>query len=192
MTSDGSCAAALSGSGTDQELCGNDILTAGLDMSYTLVKGKKNGENVVLGFEKVSTPGVYRRGIDLTNFTEPKVDKSNTDLPGGYYTLFVNIGIKSQKVISFKTSGEVDVVYEDGKAISVNDETGDVVTVGEYKLQTSEMGGKMVPVYISNVTPGTESAGLEIFPDDAVGMPYTLQVTDAAGMATKIVKLYYM
>ena len=191
MTSDGSCAAALSGSGTDQELCGNDILTAGLDMSYTLVKGKKNGENVVLGFEKVSTPGVYRRGIDLTNFTEPKVDKSNTDLPGGYYTLFVNIGIKSQKVISFKTSGEVDVVYEDGKAISVNDETGDVVTVGEYKLQTSEMGGKMVPVYISNVTPGTESAGLEIFPDDAVGMPYTLQVTDAAGMATKIVKLYY-
>ena len=193
-TGDGSCAAALSGSGKDEELCGNDILTAGLDMSYTLVKGKKNGENVVVGFDKVSTPGVYRRGIDLSNFTEPKVDKSNTDLPGGYYTLFVNIEGKSQKVISFKTSGEVDVVYKDGKAISVNDETGDVVTVGEYKLQATAMGSsaehqEFVPVYISNVTTGDE--GLEIFPDDAVGMPYTLQVTDSLGQATKLVKLYY-
>ena len=189
-TSDGSCAAALSGSGKDEVLCNEAILNAGLDMSYTLVRGKKYGENVVLGFDKVTVPNIYRRGIDLTNFTQPKVDKSNTDLPGGYYTLFVTIEGKYQKVISFQTTGEVSVVYTDGKAISINEE-GDPVDRGEYKLLTSEMGGKMVPVYISNVATNPETGELQIFPDDAVGVGYTLQVTDSLGQATKFVKLYY-
>ena len=194
-TGDGSCAAALSGSGKDEELCNQAILDAGLAMSYTLVRGKKYGENVVLGFDKISTPGVYRRGIDLTNFTQPKVDKSNTDLPGGYYTLFVTIEGKYQKVISFQTTGEVNVVYQDGKAISIN-EDGDPVDRGEYKLQTSAMGSTaerqdIIPVYISNVAANPETGELQIFPDDAVGVGYTLQVTDSLGQPTKLVKLYY-
>ena len=177
-TGDGSCAAAAAGAGSGtQTYCGNEILQAGYVPSYTLVNGRKFGENVVTGFAGVSQPAVYKCGIDLTDLSLPKVDKSNVCLPGGFYTLFVTIDGKTQKVMSFKTTGEVDVLYRNGNAISVDDETGEVTQKGHYELQESAMGGEMVPVYISNVAPPTEGSAsdeLEVFPDDAVDMVYTL------------------
>lgn len=76
-------------------------------ISYTLVKGHSVTDSVVEGFEKVSTPGVYNGGIDLTDLAKPIVDKSKINLSGGYYTLFVTIDGKSKKVTSFRI-GEDD------------------------------------------------------------------------------------
>ena len=66
---------------------------------------------MVSDFEKVSTPGVYKGGIDLTNLSKPTVDKSKIVLPDGYYTLFVTIEGKSAKVMSFRSGSD------DGSAI---------------------------------------------------------------------------
>ena len=80
-------------------------------ISYTLVKGNSLTDSVVSDFEKVSTPGVYKGGIDLTNLSKPTVDKSKIVLPDGYYTLFVTIEGKSAKVMSFRSGAD------DGSAI---------------------------------------------------------------------------
>ncbi|OWV12245.1 hypothetical protein B7989_07915 [Fibrobacter sp. UWB5] len=187
VTSDGSCAAAMTGTEDGATYCGIEILESGRIPSYTLVNGKKITENVVPGFENVNVQGVYKCGIDLTNLVEPKVDKSSTCLPGGYYTLFVTIDGKSQKVMSFKTTGEVDVLYKNGNAISVDEETGDVVQKGKYNVETIAMGGEMIPIYVSNVAPGTDSDDLEIFPDDAAGMEYTLAYNNMMTVYRKVV-----
>ena len=175
---DGSCAAAMS-AGTSEKWCGPQLVQAmnegKITMSYTLVEGKKRDENIVAGFENVTTPGIYECGIDLTNFGDPVLNKSALCMrKGGYYTLFVNIDNKSKKVMSFQTSGEMSVVYKNGSAMSINTETGDVTKLGDYTPKMIEMGGKMVPVYISNVAPRSGSDSLDIFPDDAVNQPYAL------------------
>ena len=71
-------------------------------ISYTLVKGHSVTDSVVEGFDKVSTPGVYKGGFDLSNLSKPIVDKSKIEMPDGYYTLFVNIDGKAAKVMSFR------------------------------------------------------------------------------------------
>ena len=187
VTGDGSCAAAMTGTDEGATYCGIQILESGRIPAYTLVNGKKITENVVPGFESINVQGVYKCGIDLTNLVEPKVDKSSTCLPGGYYTLFVTIDGKSQKVMSFKTTGEVDVLYKNGNAISVDEETGDVVQKGKYTVETIAMGGDLIPIYVSNVAPGTESEDLEIFPDDAAGMEYTLAYNNLMTVFRKVV-----
>ncbi len=189
VTGDGSCAAAMEGSDEGATYCGIEIMQPPSNRvpSYTLVNGKKITENVVPGFENINVQGVYKCGIDLTNLVEPKVDKSATCLPGGYYTLFVTIDGKSQKVMSFKTTGEVDVLYKNGNAISVDEETGDVVQKGKYTVETIAMGGDLIPIYVSNVAPGTESEDLEIFPDDAAGMEYTLAYNNLMTVYRKVV-----
>jgi len=187
VTGDGSCAAAMEGSEDGATYCGIEILESGRIPAYTLVEGKKITEKIVPGFENINVQGVYKCGIDLTNLVEPKVDKSSTCLPGGYYTLFVTIDGKSQKVMSFKTTGEVDVLYKNGNAISVDEETGDVVQKGKYTVETIAMGGEMIPIYVSNVAPGTDSDDLEIFPDDAVGMEYTLTYSNMMNVFRKVI-----
>ncbi len=187
VTSDGSCAAAMTGTDEGATYCGVQILESGRIPAYTLVNGKKITENVVAGFKDVNVQGVYKCGIDLTNLTEPKLDKTKLCLPGGYYSLFVTIDGKSQKVMSFKTTGEVDVLYKNGNAISVDEETGDVVQKGKYTVETIAMGGDMLPIYVSNVAPGTESEELEIFPDDAAGMDYTLNYNNLMTIYKKVV-----
>ena len=175
---DGSCAAAMS-AGNSEKFCGPELVQAMKDgkitMSYTLVEGKKNGENVVAGLEHITTPRVYECGIDLTNFGDPVLNKSALCMrKGGYYTLFVNIDDKSRKVMSFQTSGEMSVVYKNGSAMSIDAESGDVTKLGDYTPKTIAMGGEMVPVYISNVAPRSGTDSLDIFPDDAVNQPYAL------------------
>jgi fibro-slime domain-containing protein len=77
-------------------------------ISYTLVRGHSVTDTVVEGFDKVSTPGVYKGGFDLTNLSQPKIDLSKvTTLPDGRYTLFVTIDGKSKKITSFRI-GEDD------------------------------------------------------------------------------------
>lgn len=84
-----------------------DTITPSI-ISYTLVNGSSVKDSAVADFEKVSTPGVYKGGIDLTNLSQPKIDLSKvTTLPDGRYTLFVTIDGKSKKVTSFRI-GEDD------------------------------------------------------------------------------------
>ena len=71
-------------------------------ISYTLVKGHSVTDSVVEGFDKISTPGVYKGGFDLSNLSKPIVDKSKIEMPDGYYTLFVNVDGKAAKVMSFR------------------------------------------------------------------------------------------
>ena len=188
-TGDGSCDAAAAGIGEKKTYCGDSLameIAAGrIKATYTLVSGKKNGENVVPGFDNVSTPGIYKGGIDLTNFGLPKIDKAKLTLAGGYYTLFVNIEGKSAKVLSFKASGEVDVIYKNGRSYVFDDETGTQTQTGVYNLQTTAMGGDYVPVYISNVASSEGSDELEIYPEDAVEMPYTLAYTSPMSLFEK-------
>ena len=71
-------------------------------VSYTLVKGRSVTDSVVEGFDKISTPGVYKGGFDLSNLSKPIVDKSKIEMPDGYYTLFVTVDGKAAKVMSFR------------------------------------------------------------------------------------------
>ena len=172
QSGDGSCASALTGESEDVKYCGAEISTAGLPITYTLVQGNTPNSPAVPGFENVSTPGVYKCGVDLTVPTAPKVDKDKMCLGGGRYTLFVNIDGKSKKVATFRMSGEVDVVYANGVAKDTN---GVEIPNGKYTLIKSAMAGQMVPVYVSSVAPGEGATSeLEIFPEDAKGVEYTL------------------
>ena len=182
---DGSCEAAAMGADETKVYCGAEIVNEGLAISYTLVQGGKITDPAVAmpelaasgitKFENVSLPGVYKGGIDLRNLAAPLIDKSKVSLGAGRYTLFVTIDGKSKKVASFRPSGEVDVVYADGEAVEINDDTGDVKKLGKYKAVKSAMGGEYVPVYVSNVGEA-ENPGepLVIQPIDARGMKYTL------------------
>ena len=192
---DGSCAAAASGTSETKTYCGTEISAAGLPISYTLVQGGKITDPAVTMpekasagitvFQNVSTPDIYKCGIDLRVPTAPVIDKSKVCLGAGRYTLFVTIDGKSKKVASFRPSGEVDVVYADGEAVEINDDTGDVKKLGKYKVTKSAMGGEFVPVYVSNVGEA-ENPGdpLVIQPIDAKGMQYTLSAS------SNLMKLY--
>ena len=192
---DGSCAAAASGTSETKTYCGTEISAAGLPISYTLVQGGKITDPAVTMpekasagitvFQNVSTPDIYKCGIDLRVPTAPVIDKSKVCLGAGRYTLFVTIDGKSKKVASFRPSGEVDVVYADGEAVEINDDTGDVKKLGKYKVTKSAMGGEFVPVYVSNVGEA-ENPGdpLVIQPVDAKGMQYTLSAS------SNLMKLY--
>ena len=169
---DGSCAAAMTGDDKEETYCGDQITNAGLNISYTLVNGNLVSSEPVPGFENVSTPGVYKCGVDLTSLTAPKVDKDKMCLGGGRYTLFVNIDGKSKKVATFRMSGEVDVIYANGVAKDTN---GVDIPNGKYNLQTTAMAGEYIPIYVSSVAPGEgNTKGVEIFPQDAIGVEYTL------------------
>ena len=179
---DGSCAAAMTGDDREETYCGDQIANANLGISYTLVQGNTITSPAVAGFEAVSTPGVYKCGVDLTSLTNPKVDKSKMCLGGGRYTLFMNIDGKSKKVATFRISGEVDVVYANGVAIDTN---GVSIPGGKYTLKTSAMAGEFIPVYVSSVAAGEGSVkSVEIFPQDAIGVEYTLTYD-------KLLVLYY-
>ena len=179
---DGSCAAAMSGEQKEETYCGEQITNANLGISYTLVNGNLASSTPVPGFEAVSTPGVYKCGVDLTSLTNPKVDKSKMCLGGGRYTLFVNIDGKSKKVATFRMSGEVDVVYANGVAKDTN---GVAIANGKYTLKTTAMAGEYIPVYVSSVAAGEGNVKeVEIFPEDAKGVEYTLTYD-------KVLELYY-
>ncbi|MBR4679548.1 MAG: fibro-slime domain-containing protein [Fibrobacter sp.] len=180
---DGSCAAAMTGDQKEETYCGDKMISEGnLNISYTLVNGNLPSSEPVPGFENVSTPGVYKCGVDLTSITAPKVDKDKMCLGGGRYTLFVNIDGKSKKVATFRMSGEVDVIYANGVAKDTN---GVDIPGGKYNLQTTAMAGEYIPVYVSSVAPGEgNTKGVEIFPQDAAGVEYTLSYD-------KVLELYY-
>ena len=182
---DGSCEAAAKGQSETQVFCGAQIVDAGLPISYTLVQGSKITDPVVAmpelaasgitKFENISAPGIYKGGIDLRNLAAPSVDVTKVNLGAGSYTLFVTIDGKSRKVRNFRPSGEVDVVYADGEAVDINEDTGEIKKLGKYKAVKSAMGGEFVPVYVSNVGEA-ENPGqpLVIQPIDAKGMKYSL------------------
>ena len=167
---DGSCVAALSKIAEVDSVCDEKIPELGINISYTLVQGGTYYDSpIVAGFDNVTTPGVYKCGIDLTNIASPKINASNVCLNGGRYTLFVNIEGKVQKVQSFRVTGDVDVVYEPAVVKNVDGTLG-----AQYVPQTSAMGGTLVPVYVSAVDkPDTKSA-LEVLPDEARNISYTL------------------
>ena len=183
QTGDGSCASTMTGETEEVQLCGAEISSAGLPISYTLVQGNTISSPAVPGFENVSEPGVYKCGVDLTVPTAPKVDKSKMCLGGGRYTLFVNISGKTKKVATFRMSGDVDVVYANGVAL---DTTGKEIPGGRYTLQTSSIAGQTVPVYISSVAAGEgATTDVEIYPEDAKGVQYTLSFDDAMTVCHK-------
>lgn len=87
-------------------------------ISYTLVNGSSVKDSAVADFEKVSTPGVYKGGIDLTNLSQPKIDLSKvTTLPDGRYTLFVTIDGKSKKVTSFRIGEDDSAIKPVARAV---------------------------------------------------------------------------
>ncbi|WP_163437083.1 fibro-slime domain-containing protein [Fibrobacter succinogenes] len=170
-TGDGSCASALTGSDEGKTYCGSELLEAGVIPSYTLVNGNNITENVVPDFEDVSTSGVYKCGINLTNPATPKVDMDKLCLGGGRYTLFVTIGGKSKKVAAFRMSSDVDVVFANGVAKDTN---GVALKDGKYIVEISAVAGEMIPIYISNVASDADSKDVEILPQEAIGAEYTL------------------
>ena len=170
-TGDGACASALMGSDEGSTYCGSELLEAGIIPSYTLVNGNNIAENVVPDFEDVSTSGVYKCGINLTNPATPKVDMDKLCLGGGRYTLFVTIGGKSKKVAAFRMSSDVDVVFANGVAKDTN---GVALKDGKYIVEISAVAGEMIPIYISNVASDADSKDVEILPQEAIGAEYTL------------------
>ena len=177
QANDGSCAAAMSAIAEVDTVCDENIVNVGIPVSYTLVHGNTIDSEPEEGFANISTPGVYKCGIDLTNITSPKIDKSKVCLNPGRYTLFMNINGKSAKVATFRAAGgNVDVVYRNAVTKDANDE---VVPDGNILIQTSALGGDLVPVYISSVDePLNDGEPLEVFPQEASGIMYTLSYSD--------------
>ena len=169
---DGSCISALSGDNSEKTLCGDEIENSGLKITYTLVKGNSLSSGADIEFENVAGE-VKNCGIDLRNPAAPKINKDNIcGLGGGRYSLFINIGSSSKKLTTFRMSGEVDVVYKNGTAL---DTTGKAIPGGKFTLQTTAMAGQLVPVYVSSVAPAPDGKSeVEIYPEDAKGVEYTL------------------
>ena len=97
----GGCGSATSATDETVYCCEDPEMTT-LPISYTLVLGTTINGTTVEGLDKVSTPGVYKGGIDLTNFSLPKIDQSKMTLPDGYYTLFATVDGKTVKLTSFR------------------------------------------------------------------------------------------
>ncbi len=184
---DGSCAAAVSGSDKEIECCGSDFTNparpecTALAPKFFLVNGKKATDplkpmsSTALGLvDSAVVPGIYNCGIDLTNASAPVVNQQTVcGLGAGRFTLFVSIDGKSRKVQSFTPAGELDVIYGDAVSMYIDEEDSkNDQKLGEYHLVTSEMGGKLVPVYVSNV--GNFDDGLLVQPSLAAGLPYAL------------------
>ena len=171
-TGDGSCAAALSNMADVDSACGSKITELGINVSYTLTEGKSLADPL----ETFDKPGVYKCGIDLTNITSPKIDVSKICMNAGRYSLYMNIDGKSERISTFRVAGSnVDVVYRDASVLNNNEEA-----LGSIALQTTALGGELVPVYISNVEePLAAGDPLEVFPQDVSGIVYTLSYSDA-------------
>ena len=183
MSGDGSCAVALSGFEGSETYCGDELL-AHFTPSYTLVAGNRISSPAVPGVENVTTPGVYKCGVDLTNPDAPKIDKEAVCLDAGRYSLFVTVDGKSKKVATFRVTGSnMDVVYRDGEAKNAS---GEKIKDGAYKLANFAMGGEFVPVYVSSVGESEKLTDpLEISPEDAVGKWYSLSPS------SNLMKIYY-
>jgi fibro-slime domain-containing protein len=182
---DGSCAAAVSGNDDAIECCGADFTTkpecAAFAPKYFLVEGSKaTGTRKSMSsasglVDMASAPGIYNCGIDLTNLSAPVIDAAKVcGLGAGRFALFVTFdGVKSRRVQTFTPAGELDVIYGDAVAQEIpDDENESVKDLGTYHLVTNEMGGKLVPVYVSNV--GNFDGGLLVQPRLAEGMSYAL------------------
>lgn len=180
---DGSCAAALVGSDENITCCGDEIATkCGVTIQYVLVKGKKYSTD--LPATDVRDPTTVA-GIDLSDPSNPKIDKNKVNLPPGLWTLFAVIDGKHKKVESFRATGDVDVVYGDAIAVII-DENDDVLGETPYKFVGSAMGGPseptfddMIPVYVSALA-GEQEGKVVMQPIDAVGVTYSLSIP--AGM----------
>ena len=185
---DGSCASA--GSETEQEVkcCGSDFTNPArpecmaIAPAFFLVNGKKpsdpikqmRGANGTF-VDTARVPGIYNNGIDISNPSAPVVNQKTVEgLGAGRYTLFVTIDGKTRKVQTFTPAGELDVVYGNAVSKYIDDEDSkNDKDLGTYQLVTSEMGGKLVPVYVSNVGPYEDNL-LLVQPSLAVGMSYAL------------------
>lgn len=175
-TGDGSCVAAVSNE-EGVTCCGSDFGTkegCNLDISYWLVEGRKIADTTSAKSVKITAPGVYNCIIDLTNFVKPTIGKADDvcQMGTGRHTLFMKIGNKTKKVADFRPKGEVDVLYADGVAYDTN---GVKIPGGDFSLIKSEMGGELVPVYVTSVRkPDNATDPLEILPDDAINVSYSL------------------
>ena len=140
-----------------------DTITPSI-ISYTLVNGSSVKDSAVADFEKVSTPGVYKGGFDLTNLSRPKIDLSKvTTLPDGRYTLFVTIDGKSAKVMAFKTGTEDDsaikpVAHIAGVSFTVKNNLPQALTItatkSAAKFAVMDLQGRVVR---QGVTAGAET-----------------------------------
>jgi len=172
---DGSCAGLIAGNNGSVTRCGSDIVSMGVNVSYWLVKGRRLVDSADVKSVKITDPGVYNCVIDVTNMLKPNIgnQESICGLSTGRYTLFMGIDGKYAQVATFRLQGDdVDVVYRDAVAFDTN---GVKMAGGDFKAVRSAMAGEWVPVYISNVHEwGGATDPLEMLPQDAVGVQYTL------------------
>ena len=192
---DGSCAAAMTDSDEEISCCGDDFKTkpgcTGVSPKFKLVKGKKITDPVVEQFADMEAGKKYAcDAIDLTNPAKPVVNSDEVCLGAGRYTLFVTINGKSRKIQSFTPVGDLDVVYKDAKAVYIDEEDSKYDKIlGEYHLTNTEMGGKYVPIYISNV--GDYDGEVVIQPALAAGVSYALDFDAKMKVLYKDAEGYY-
>ena len=171
---DGSCAGLIAGNSGSVTRCGSDIVSMGVNVSYWLVKGRRLVDSADVKSVKITDPGVYNCVIDVTNMLKPNIgnQESICGLSTGRYTLFMGIDGKYAQVATFRPQGDVDVVYREAVA---KDTSASGTVLGKFSPKTAAMAGEWVPVYISNVHEwGGATDPLEMLPQDAVGVQYTL------------------
>ena len=158
-TGGGDCSSAIAGA-AEKSYCCNDPEMTTLSISYTLVIGSNSNGTAVDGFDKISTPGVYKGGIDLTNLASPKVDLSKMALPGGRYTLFVTIEGKTKKVASFRigTDAIKPVAHIAGVSFTVKNNLPQALTItatkSAAKFAVMDLQGRVVR---QGITAGAET-----------------------------------
>lgn len=116
----------------DEIICPDTTNIPNLSISYSLVKGTTYSEENIV--EKITTPGVYYGGIDLTSMTAPTVNKNSLVLPSdGRWTLWVTINGSRMKIFSYLQDSS-DAIHAKAIAKAYSSNSFSIVNAGEHKL----------------------------------------------------------
>lgn len=155
------------------EICGTEFSTKpeakDLKITYYLSSGTALSMDKAIELDSAK---VYYGGIDLTDYTTPKINKSKLVMDAGRWTLFVKIGDSLKKLASFSVAAEVSVMSESSIATFLSEE-GYETAQTPYKFVGEGVVGTLIPLYISAFSKYDGSSMM--YPDDAAGISYKIE-----------------
>ena len=188
QTGEGSCAAAVSGDDKAIECCGADFNNdnkpecRNFKFQYYLVAGTKFPSD--LSSAQLLANDASIPGIDLSNPAVPKFTYEQIALPPGTWTVWAYIDGDKNKVYTYKSQGEVEVVFNNATALDTTEAENPCtkatcgfmgVEKSKYEVVDFAMGSDLVPVYISAIQVSSDSVLIK--PNDARSVSYTLKST---------------
>lgn len=167
----------------NKEYCGDDLAKLGATaVRYYMVAGTNISSEQR---ELLKNGAVNLGGIDLTNPYQPAINKKTISLNPGRWTLFVEIndGQNSyrKKIASLRVAGEIAIMPESSVATWF-DEDDTVINNIPYQFVGEGIVGTLIPLYVSAIVQYSPTL---MQPSDAVGMQYTLNVSEGVQIFKK-------